>query len=90
MEKESAVSVVPADFGWSDLGSWTAAWELSERNADGNTVENDAVTIDVLRGPFPTLHFENHRELAGLETRLQNRFRETGLSMPSKLSTGHT
>lgn len=36
MEKLSALAVVPGDFGWSDIGSWQAAWELSEKDAHGN------------------------------------------------------
>lgn len=44
MEKAKKVSVVPASFGWSDLGTWTTAWELAERNDDDNAGE--AIFID--------------------------------------------
>lgn len=37
MEKEKGLLVVPGDFGWSDVGSWLAAWELADKDADGNT-----------------------------------------------------
>jgi len=46
MEKESGLNVVPASFGWSDLGSWQSAWELSERDADGNAAPRSAVVAD--------------------------------------------
>jgi mannose-1-phosphate guanylyltransferase len=36
MEKTSDLFVVPGDFGWSDLGSWESAWELSPKDAQGN------------------------------------------------------
>ncbi len=37
MEKEKGLLVVPGDFGWSDVGSWLAAWELADKDEDGNT-----------------------------------------------------
>jgi mannose-1-phosphate guanylyltransferase len=36
MERVEAISVVPADIGWSDLGSWQSVWELAETDADEN------------------------------------------------------
>jgi mannose-1-phosphate guanylyltransferase len=45
MEKVEGVSVVPGDFGWSDLGSWTTAWELADRDRDGNAAPSDAVLV---------------------------------------------
>ena len=47
MEKAAAVRVVPADFGWSDVGSWTTAWELAARDArDNGVTDGDAVLVD--------------------------------------------
>lgn len=37
MEKEKGLLVVPGDFGWSDVGSWLAAWELADKDEQGNT-----------------------------------------------------
>lgn len=36
MEKAERVAVVPVSMGWSDLGSWDALHEISERDAAGN------------------------------------------------------
>lgn len=36
MEKADNVYVLPADFGWSDLGTWGSLYELSEKDADHN------------------------------------------------------
>lgn len=36
MEKAEKVDVIPAEFGWNDVGSWTAVHELSEKDADNN------------------------------------------------------
>lgn len=36
MEKTAHAAVVPASIGWSDVGSWSALWEVSERDEQGN------------------------------------------------------
>lgn len=46
MERTRRAAVVPADLGWSDVGSWSAVWEVLERDADGNAVEGPAVLMD--------------------------------------------
>jgi len=46
MERAQRVAVVPGSFGWSDLGSWTTAYELASKDADGNAVRADAVLVD--------------------------------------------
>ena len=35
-ERTRLASVLPVDFGWSDLGSWDAVWNASPRDAAGN------------------------------------------------------
>jgi mannose-1-phosphate guanylyltransferase len=46
MEKAEDVLVVPGDFGWSDLGSWDALWEVSGKDENGNAVRGPFVGID--------------------------------------------
>jgi mannose-1-phosphate guanylyltransferase len=46
MEKCERVAVVPADVGWSDLGSYQVAWELAERDAAGNVLPPHALQVD--------------------------------------------
>jgi mannose-1-phosphate guanylyltransferase / mannose-6-phosphate isomerase len=46
MEKTSLAQVVPVDFGWNDIGSWSAIWDESERDSDGNHLEGDVVSVD--------------------------------------------
>lgn len=43
MEKASNVYVMTVDFGWSDLGSWKALYEVSPRNRDGNVTQQSRV-----------------------------------------------
>lgn len=49
MERAEQVAVVPGDFGWSDVGSWTTAYELAEKDAAGNSLPDDAVAVDCAR-----------------------------------------
>lgn len=50
MEKTDKAAVVPASMGWSDVGSWHAVWELSEKDAAGNAAlvagDGDVVFLD--------------------------------------------
>ncbi|MET4231388.1 mannose-1-phosphate guanylyltransferase/mannose-6-phosphate isomerase [Bradyrhizobium sp. I1.8.5] len=46
MEKTSRAAVVPVSCGWSDVGSWHAVWELSEKDAQGNASHGSAVFED--------------------------------------------
>mgnify|MGYP000507019130 CR=1 FL=1 len=41
MEHTDSAAVVPVDIGWSDIGSWSALWEVSEKDDSGNTVRGD-------------------------------------------------
>jgi mannose-1-phosphate guanylyltransferase/mannose-6-phosphate isomerase len=41
MERTRDAVVVPADIGWSDVGSWSALWEVQRRDADGNAQRGD-------------------------------------------------
>jgi mannose-1-phosphate guanylyltransferase len=45
MERESELSVVRGDFGWSDLGSWQSAWEVAEKDDAGNAAPEAAVLV---------------------------------------------
>jgi mannose-1-phosphate guanylyltransferase/mannose-6-phosphate isomerase len=46
MERTKRASVVPADFGWSDVGSWAALWELAARDGAGNSLSGDVLMED--------------------------------------------
>ncbi|MBM3413953.1 MAG: mannose-1-phosphate guanylyltransferase [Bacteroidetes bacterium] len=45
MEKASNVFVIPASFGWSDLGTWNNAWDNMEKDYFGNTVVGKNVMV---------------------------------------------
>src|SRR6202521_1551891 len=45
MEKTKRAAVLPASFGWSDLGGWNAVWALSPRDRDGNATRGTVVMV---------------------------------------------
>jgi len=47
MEKTGSAVVLPLDAGWNDIGSWSALWEVLEKDKDGNAVAGDVITEDV-------------------------------------------
>ncbi len=47
MEKTDRAVVVPASFGWSDIGAWSALWEISQADENNNVVLGDAIIDDV-------------------------------------------
>jgi mannose-1-phosphate guanylyltransferase len=47
LEKAPKVAGIAAgDFGWNDVGSWNAVYELMGRDSCGNVVANDSVCLD--------------------------------------------
>jgi mannose-1-phosphate guanylyltransferase/mannose-6-phosphate isomerase len=46
MEKTRDAVVVPAKFGWSDVGSWSALWALGAKDALGNVSQGDVMARD--------------------------------------------
>ncbi len=47
MERTSQAVVVEADFGWNDIGSWQALWEVTEKDQRGNVTSGDVLLEDV-------------------------------------------
>lgn len=46
MEKASCIYVVPASFGWDDVGSWLAMERINRTNEFGNYISGDVITIN--------------------------------------------
>jgi mannose-1-phosphate guanylyltransferase/mannose-6-phosphate isomerase len=46
MEKTKKGGMVPADFDWSDVGSWSGLAEISKPDEDGNVLLGEVFTID--------------------------------------------
>ena len=46
MEKSDKVVVIPADIGWSDVGSWIALDDITAKDARGNIMAGNVVDVD--------------------------------------------
>lgn len=44
MEKTADAVMVPLDAGWSDIGSWSALWDVSPKDTHGNVFKGDVLS----------------------------------------------
>jgi mannose-1-phosphate guanylyltransferase len=44
MESTKDAVVVPMNAGWSDVGSWSSLWEISDKDSEGNVFSGDVIT----------------------------------------------
>lgn len=47
MEKTENAVVVEGDFGWNDIGSWRALWDVAPKDSSGNVTNGDVLLEDV-------------------------------------------
>ncbi len=52
MEKTDSAAVVPLRTSWSDVGSWSSIWEISERDEAGNVARGDVLTHETRNSLF--------------------------------------
>jgi mannose-1-phosphate guanylyltransferase/mannose-6-phosphate isomerase len=75
MERTGRAVVVPADIGWSDVGSWSALWEVQKSGADANgnvqrgDVYLDGVTNSLVRASSRMVAVLGVQDLIVVETR---------------------
>jgi mannose-1-phosphate guanylyltransferase len=43
MEKTDSAVVIPLDAGWSDVGAYSALWDVCEKNQDNNVLKGDVI-----------------------------------------------
>jgi mannose-1-phosphate guanylyltransferase/mannose-6-phosphate isomerase len=46
MEHGDRVAVIPAEMGWSDVGSWETVRELLDKDKNGNVLQGDVLALD--------------------------------------------
>ena len=63
MEKADKIAMVPASFGWSDVGSWDAVAQAHEADADGNSAVG-ADTVQFINTRNTHVESTNHTEKA--------------------------
>ncbi|WP_100753549.1 mannose-1-phosphate guanylyltransferase/mannose-6-phosphate isomerase [Vibrio salilacus] len=56
MEKTKNAALVPMNAGWSDVGSWSALWEVEKKDSSNNVTKGDVITVNS-KGNY--LHSEN-------------------------------
>lgn len=61
-DQRPVVAVVPLNVGWSDLGAWSAIWEVGESCADGNVSKGDVLAHNCRNSLFHS----QHRLIAGV------------------------
>ncbi len=52
MEKTDRAAMVPLQTDWSDVGSWSAIWEISEQDEAGNVARGDVLTHETKNSLF--------------------------------------
>lgn len=67
MEKAENVFVIPADFGWSDLGTWGSVHENSEKDFHDNAVHGKAKVYESYGNMIKTTRPDKMIVLKGLE-----------------------
>jgi len=65
MERTGRAAVVPCDIGWTDVGAWSALWDVGTKDERGNVVVGD-VLLDGARDCY--VRSDNHlTAVVGLE-----------------------
>jgi mannose-1-phosphate guanylyltransferase/mannose-1-phosphate guanylyltransferase/mannose-6-phosphate isomerase len=46
MEKTDKAAVIPLAAGWNDVGSWSALWDVTDKDDSGNAISGDVLILD--------------------------------------------
>ncbi|WP_448207507.1 mannose-1-phosphate guanylyltransferase/mannose-6-phosphate isomerase [Azospirillum sp. sgz302134] len=46
MERTDTAAVVPCSIGWTDVGAWSALWDIGEKDGGDNVCHGDAIAWD--------------------------------------------
>lgn len=63
MEKASNVYVIPADFIWSDLGTWTSLYENSTQDENKNVIQGKHIMVYDVTNSIVASNNKNHNKL---------------------------
>jgi mannose-1-phosphate guanylyltransferase len=56
MEKTANAVVIPLDAQWSDVGAWSALWDISNKDANNNVMQGDVLTHNSTNSYFNAEH----------------------------------
>lgn len=62
LEKAKNVYVIPADLGWSDLGTWTSVYENSDKDKEENAIQSKHILTYNSKGNI--IQFKNKNKAA--------------------------
>src|SRR5699024_3169821 len=62
MEPSQDVFVVSGSFGWNDVGSWKAVYELRPKDEDGNVIQSD--TTQLIKSSKNLVHSNSNKMIA--------------------------
>lgn len=54
MERTKKGKVIKLNAGWDDVGSWSALWEISQKDSDGNVSKGKSILLDTKNSYFNT------------------------------------
>jgi mannose-1-phosphate guanylyltransferase/mannose-6-phosphate isomerase len=73
MEHVTDAVVVPVCMGWSDVGSWAALWQISDKDDAGNATQGTVIAVDVadslLRSDGPAIAAVGLRDIVLVATK---------------------
>jgi mannose-1-phosphate guanylyltransferase/mannose-6-phosphate isomerase len=73
LEKSASIVMVPGRFGWSDVGSWDAVYEVLEKDGDRNVLQGDVLAVDcsnsLIRGHSRLVAAIGVEDISIIETR---------------------
>jgi mannose-1-phosphate guanylyltransferase/mannose-6-phosphate isomerase len=73
MEHTSRGAVVPCSMGWNDVGSWSALWQSTAKDGDGNVALGEVVSVDTagsyIRSEGPAVAVLGMKDVAVVATR---------------------
>jgi mannose-1-phosphate guanylyltransferase len=52
MEQAEKVAVIPTDFGWNDVGSWAAIYDVAEQDDNRNVLRGDNIVVVDTKGSY--------------------------------------
>src|SRR3546814_18447565 len=77
IEKADRVAVAPVDMGWSDIGSWDAVYDFSDKDAEGNALSGNILALgaegSLIHSDGPTVAAIGVKDVLILGTRESDR-----------------
>jgi mannose-1-phosphate guanylyltransferase len=72
MEKAEKVLMLAGDFGWNDVGSWEAVYQLEQKDAQGNFLSGTVMVLDsqgcLVHSPYKAVGLIGMKDLVVVDT----------------------